>query len=214
MAAGNLKIWHSSSTICLCRSQRQNTKQPDNAGFPLFSRTAQLQYLGSAAGFLWFWTRLKLSVMPRLKLRVHSDCCWSAVWHITQDWRVSDDVLQQRQCCNVNEKMSNPDGRIAKVAGVAVGVPVSKSSVTLLFKQSFGGCKSESPSSSCHSYCLCRVFSYCVYPSKSSLSQPVVTFRVRRKLHCIKSDKVLHVEADEDNSRPKQAQDFHFYIVT
>lgn len=109
--------------------------------------------------------------------------------------------------------MSNPDGRIAKVAGVAVGVPVSKSSVTLLFKQSFGGCKSESPSSSSHGYCLCRVFSYCVYPSKSSLLQPVVTFCVGRKLHCIKSDKVLHVEVDEDNSRPKQAQDFHFYIV-
>lgn len=113
----------------------------------------------------------------------------------------------------MNKKMSNPDGRIAKVAGVAVAVPVSKSSVTLLFKQSFGGCKSESPSSSCHSYCLCRVFSYCVYPSKSSLLQPVVTFCVGRKLHCIKSDKVLHVEVDEDNSRPKQAQDFHFYIV-
>lgn len=215
VAAGNLKIWHSSSTICLCRSQRQNTKQPDNAGFPLFSRTAQLQYLGSAVGFLWFWTHLKLSVMPRLKLRVHSDCCWSAVWHITQDWRVSDDVLQQRQCCNVNEKMSNPDWRIAKVAGVAVGVPVSKSSVTLLFTQSFGGCKSESPSSSSHGYCLCRVFSYCVYPSKSSLSQPVIMFRVGRKLHCIKSDKVLHAEVDEDNIQAKTSTGLsllHSYI--
>lgn len=111
--------------------------------------------------------------------------------------------------------MSNPDGRIAKVAGVAVGVPVSKSSVTFLFTQSFGGCKSESPSSSSHGYCLCRVFSYCVYPSKSSLLQPVVTFCVRRKLHCIKSDKVLHVEADEDNIQAKTSTGLsllHSYI--